>query len=114
MARAEIEELCGKPIPPERLPEYMSLFPETLSYSWGEALLDKKGQVIWVHGDQLEHNGRRVLANGMTRQQVIDKIGRPNNPLERVEATSTETNYYPQGVSVSLVNGRLVFSTVKK
>jgi len=111
MWRGEVERLCGQATPQEQLPEYIRS-PNCLSYSWGEVLLDKRGLVIWVHGDQLERNGHRNISNGMTRDQVID-MGMPTNPLERVGATSTETNYYPRGVSVSFVNRRLMFSTVK-
>jgi outer membrane protein assembly factor BamE (lipoprotein component of BamABCDE complex) len=76
-------------------------------------MVDKRDRVVWVHGDQLEHDGHCVISTGMTRSQVLEKMGNPCNPLRRVEPTDTEVNYYPAGVSVALVNQRLVFSTVK-
>lgn len=113
MRRMEVEKLCGKPFPPEKLPEHMKYFPDILTYSWGEAMVDGRDCVVWVHGDQLERQGCCIISNGMSRVQVLEKLGKPISPLRRVEATDTEVNYYPAGVSVALVNQRLVFSTVK-
>ncbi len=75
-------------------------------------MFDRKDRVIWVHGDQLEHHGHCLISNGMTRAQVLEKLGQPINPLKRVEACSTEVNYFHGGASVALVNQHVVFSTV--
>ena len=113
MSRLEVEALCGKPVPVERLPAHMKYFPDILTFSWGEAMVDRRDRIVWVHGDQLEHHGHCLISNGMTRAQVLEKMGQPINPLKRVEATSTEVNYFQGGVSVALVNQHLVFSTVR-